>query len=316
MSKPTCNICARDLHAPGTCAKCMVALSTGQEMYKDQVNGVPVYRRVSERVGHAEKVTEEILVDHLTRAKVPDWEIKFGITEDGVRYMAGIGQKEGEPPLEPVSITLNNGWIFLPGGSMKYSGSLEGIAKLSEQAAVEAGLDVKAPDPLTSLQDEIAAWADEHYPDRTYHNAMTKLVMEEIPEILRRPSDPMEWADAFILLLDAAKLQGVDIAKAVREKMEINRRRTWAVDPNTGVMHHVRGTWVPLTASGQVGPGHWVRFDLGKEKILAKVVEVLNPGTASEEVIYDAERNHYFITAKVVLGTSSAKNVEVLRDGK
>ncbi|AXH72351.1 MAG: HNH endonuclease [Caudoviricetes sp.] len=128
----------------------------------------------------------------LSKAQIPDWEVKLGVIEGGTPYVAGIGLKEDNP------------------------------------------------DPLTALQDEIAAWADEHYPSRTYHNAMTKLVMEEIPEILRHPSDPMEWADAFILLLDAAKLQGVDIAKAVRDKMEINRRRTWAVDPNTGVMRHVR----------------------------------------------------------------------------
>lgn len=150
IKQPLCNICARHLHAPGTCADC------------------------------------------LSKLKVPDWEVKLGTTSEGVRCAIGVG---------PVDVEV---------------------------------------DPLTALQDEIAAWADRHYPDRTYHNAMTKLVMEEVPEVLRHPSDPMEWADVFILLLDAAKLQGVDIAKAVRDKMEINRRRTWAVDPSTGVMRHVR----------------------------------------------------------------------------
>lgn len=109
-----------------------------------------------------------------------------------------------------------------------------------EQKSLTEGASQVTPDPLTQLQDEISGWADGLYPHRTYHNAMTKLVMEEIPEILRHPSDPMEWADAFILLLDAAKLQGVDIAKAVREKMAINRRRVWSIDPSTGVMRHVR----------------------------------------------------------------------------
>lgn len=218
-----CESCERPLYAPGTCSACMVAL--------------------------------------VMRAKVPDWEIKIGITEDGTRYMAGVGRKEGVPAEEPISLTLSKGWYFFPGDCMKYSGSLEGIVALSEQAAKEAGLDsalqirrethkigdlehtvetVTPATDLADLQQEIFEWANEHYPERTYHNAMTKLVMEEVPEVLRHPSDPMEWADVFILMIDAAKLQGVDIAKAVREKMAINRRRTWAVDPNTGVMRHVR----------------------------------------------------------------------------
>lgn len=98
---------------------------------------------------------------------------------------------------------------------------------------------------LEELQAEIATWADAVFPDRTAHGALTKLMLHEIPELITsKLLDPTEYADIVILVLDIAHLNGIDISSAVREKMAINRARTWKIDPDTGLMSHVpKGKW-------------------------------------------------------------------------
>ena len=96
-------------------------------------------------------------------------------------------------------------------------------------------------DPIQQLQQVISEWADEVYPNRTVENALTKMMLHEIPELLHgRAMDPMEFADVAILLFDVAHLQGIDIAQAMRFKMKVNRNRKWEIDPATGLMSHVK----------------------------------------------------------------------------
>lgn len=96
-------------------------------------------------------------------------------------------------------------------------------------------------DPIQRLQQMISEWADEVYPDRTVENALTKMMLHEIPELLHgKAMDPMEFADVAILLFDVAHLQGIDIAQAMRFKMKVNRNRKWEIDPATGLMSHVK----------------------------------------------------------------------------
>lgn len=84
----------------------------------------------------------------------------------------------------------------------------------------------------------VTEWADEVFPERTIINAISKMVLEEIPEYLRQQDDPMELADLGILLYDIAHLAGVDLEDAIREKMKINFKRSWSIDPNTGLLNH------------------------------------------------------------------------------
>jgi len=99
----------------------------------------------------------------------------------------------------------------------------------------------KAEDPITKSQRMIAEWADSVYPDRTPEHALTKMMMHEIPELLQGGvDDPLEFADVAILLFDIAHLKGIDIGKAISDKMEINKKRIWGIDPATGVMSHVK----------------------------------------------------------------------------
>lgn len=95
-------------------------------------------------------------------------------------------------------------------------------------------------DPLAVFADRIAVWADRVYPDRTTEVAFAKM-MGEIGEVLLNPEDPLEWADLLILLVDAAKLRGIDILAAGHAKMAINEERSWNIDPETGLMSHEKG---------------------------------------------------------------------------
>lgn len=92
---------------------------------------------------------------------------------------------------------------------------------------------------LSMMQKDIISWANSVMPHRTITNACTKLVMEEIPEFLMSDNDPLELADIAIILLDMAHLAGVDLEAAIREKMAINKARTWQINQSTGLLKHV-----------------------------------------------------------------------------
>ena len=65
-------------------------------------------------------------------------------------------------------------------------------------------------------------------------------LLEELAELIgsERMADPMELADVFILALDLAYLQDIDIKEAVTQKMHINDSRQWVIEDN-GRMNHV-----------------------------------------------------------------------------
>lgn len=96
-------------------------------------------------------------------------------------------------------------------------------------------------DPIRELQERITEWADRVFPSRTPEGALHKMMVHELPELLNGGlDDPLEYADVLILLLDIASLRGIDAIAAAHEKMAINERRQWAVDPRTGLMSHTR----------------------------------------------------------------------------
>jgi DNA-binding CsgD family transcriptional regulator len=93
---------------------------------------------------------------------------------------------------------------------------------------------------LNSLAIDIHDWANTTFPNRTHANTFSKLVFHEIPELFQSGgSDPLEYADILILLLDLAKMKGIDIEAAIKEKMRINRERMWKLDTTTGIHSHV-----------------------------------------------------------------------------
>jgi hypothetical protein len=97
----------------------------------------------------------------------------------------------------------------------------------------------KGNDSISVLQDRIKEWADRVFPERTPWGIACKLVMEEIPELVQNMEEPHEYADCVILLLDMGRILGIDVSRAVMEKIAINDKRMWIVDDTTGLMRHV-----------------------------------------------------------------------------
>lgn len=91
---------------------------------------------------------------------------------------------------------------------------------------------------IRQLQDRITKWADSNFPNRSTADILLKLY-EEVGEYARDPRSAPEFGDVMILLLDVAYKNGIDIHRAVEEKMDVNESRTWRVDENTRIMRHV-----------------------------------------------------------------------------
>jgi hypothetical protein len=94
----------------------------------------------------------------------------------------------------------------------------------------------------TQLQAEVAVWARETFGESTiaakFHHFIKELV-----EIAEHPGDVTEWADAFLILMDAATLAGFtmdEVLEACKAKHAINLTRTWGEPDENGVVEHVR----------------------------------------------------------------------------
>jgi hypothetical protein len=106
----------------------------------------------------------------------------------------------------------------------------------------EAREDVKSV-TLARLQSLVFGQANVLFPKRTQSKAFLKLY-EELGEVIKNPSDPLEWADVFIMLLDLSKMNNIDVVSAILHKMQINQERVWTETP-TGTYQHV----VPSTST-------------------------------------------------------------------
>lgn len=100
-------------------------------------------------------------------------------------------------------------------------------------------------DSMRSVSRVINTWADSVFPDRAPEAQLSKLVMEEIPELLiHRKKQGIEGigtelADCFILLMDLAVVWNVDLQEAILTKMKKNAERTWSKDTATGFYNHL-----------------------------------------------------------------------------
>lgn len=92
--------------------------------------------------------------------------------------------------------------------------------------------------PLTEFQREVTAWAQATFPHQTPISKITHLA-KEVQELLESPMDGEETADCFILLLNLADMQGIDIMEEARKKMVKNKVRKWGAPDAQGVCHHI-----------------------------------------------------------------------------
>ncbi len=85
---------------------------------------------------------------------------------------------------------------------------------------------------LDTLATDAGAWADATFgtpAERGPIGALRHLKLE-CDECIAGPGDIMEYADCFLLLLDAARRAGISPAALIRAastKLGINKRRTW-----------------------------------------------------------------------------------------
>lgn len=89
-----------------------------------------------------------------------------------------------------------------------------------------------------ALQEEVFAWAEKTFPNRTDASMFLK-IFEELGEVIKSNGHADEVADLFIMMLDYARRKNIDVPVAVRHKLRINERRQWVSD-SVGVMHHVK----------------------------------------------------------------------------
>lgn len=130
------------------------------------------------------------------------------------------------------------------------NGSLEelkqkvaGLRKMFTLAQNPVNLVAENKTTLTTVQRRVIDWADEVFPDRTIRNALTKMVMEEIPEYLMSSNDPGELADIGILFFDVVHLAGYDLNEIMNTKMDVNEKRKWIIDKESGLMRHQRNVF-------------------------------------------------------------------------
>lgn len=135
------------------------------------------------------------------------------------------------------------------------------MKKWAEEYEESAPVEEK-PEPATrtfsggSIADTqrlIAGWADEVFPDRTISEAVFKMKKELLELEGSKHLDPGEFADVAILLLDIAHLAGVDIAKAVEDKMRVNVAREW-VKLEDGTRQHVKPKTLDEAIAEQPAP--------------------------------------------------------------
>lgn len=104
----------------------------------------------------------------------------------------------------------------------------------------------------------ITAWADRTFPDRTIEEAVKKLKKETAELEVSGHLDAGEFADVAILLFDIAHLQGIDLSRAIENKMRINESRQWQ-KLKDGTHQHIaevelKGPFVELTVGERALP--------------------------------------------------------------
>ena len=87
-------------------------------------------------------------------------------------------------------------------------------------------------DNLHKLLKEIETFSNSAFgtPQVRNETATLRKLKAEIDELIENPNDKHEWADVFLLLLDAARRKGYTINDLISfglEKIEINKNRTW-----------------------------------------------------------------------------------------
>jgi hypothetical protein len=106
------------------------------------------------------------------------------------------------------------------------------------------------PATLAELEQAYGDWCLEVFPDAGTQDWCDHLA-EEVEELRKSDcKDPLEFGDVLLLLIDAARRNGISLLDAACEKFEINRGRDWERGED-GVYRHVNTEW---TAAEEYDP--------------------------------------------------------------
>lgn len=95
------------------------------------------------------------------------------------------------------------------------------------------------PGTVADLQKQVHKFAEKTF-GKGREDAAWKKLFEELGEVLKKPRDPSEWGDVFILLLDLATVYDIDVEAATLSKLEAIRVRVWR-RTETGTFQHIPG---------------------------------------------------------------------------
>jgi len=128
--------------------------------------------------------------------------------------------------------------------------ALDGI-KLLEQLG--------EPDSMQDFLEEIMVWSNATFPESTT-TAKLKHLIKEVGEVIKEVENQVssaqrrrvreEFADVFILLLNALSSEGIHFGQLVEDakaKMEINKTREWGTPDEHGVVEHIKDAVPYLT---------------------------------------------------------------------
>lgn len=96
---------------------------------------------------------------------------------------------------------------------------------------------------MKKLQKEIGKWQAQTFgPSRLHPYGLYHHLREEVGEVGKAFYDmeamPSELADCIILLVGLADAFNIDLDKAVKQKMEKNKKRQWHKPNKKGVIKH------------------------------------------------------------------------------
>lgn len=194
-----------------------------------------------------------------TRATCPRASIGAVLVKFDRQIGSGFnGAPEGEPhcPSTPEHLALDHCRIsrhaesnalrnaLLPpvGATLYVVGPRTVCPNCADQLRQAGVLDIRwklSVPTLESVLADVTAWQRETFKQATLYS-ITEHLRREAEELAASPTSESEIADVLILLNAAAAMQGIDLADVVRQKMLVNRARTWQQPDAAGVVEHVR----------------------------------------------------------------------------
>lgn len=115
-----------------------------------------------------------------------------------------------------------------------------------------------------ALQAAHSRWATETFPGETMEEVLAHLA-KEVGELQEAPASTGEFADCFLLLLHAARRQGVDLLEEAQRKFNLCKVRVW--EKTADGWHHVKG-----------------KYNFDPQKVSNYTIEVLQDFTNSPQV--------------------------------